>query len=272
MRRLSIATLLLFTGCQLITNLANQAFEKPRLTFQRVEVTDATLAGATLNLRYTLANPNAVGLELANVSYALAVEGHPVVSGSPPNGLLVPAGGSTELTFPAQVRFADLVPTVEALLTKDSIHYRADGTVGVNTPLGVLTLPLTTEGDFEVPKLPGFEVGTPRVRSMSWSEASLDVPITLTSRNSYPIPLGSLRGALLIGGVRVAEVQGPSVGTLQPHAKQTFSLPISIHVAEATSAAATLAQGSGTVAFQGTLSSGPLSVPVNFSQNVRFVR
>ena len=66
------------------------AFKKPTFTFKSVTLGDVSLTGVTLNLTYTLDNPNALGISLAQADYALFVEGHQVVAGKPPNGLASP--------------------------------------------------------------------------------------------------------------------------------------------------------------------------------------
>ena len=43
-----------------------------------------------------------------------------------------------ELVFPANVKFADIVPVVETFLNKDQALFRVQGSVGIDTPIGVI--------------------------------------------------------------------------------------------------------------------------------------
>jgi hypothetical protein len=52
------------------------------------------------------------------------------------------------------VKFADVAPVLETFLTKDKASYRAEGSIGLKTPLGVIPIPLKQEGTFPIPKLP----------------------------------------------------------------------------------------------------------------------
>ena len=82
--------------------------QKFTLSFRDASLSDVTFAGATVNLTFTVENPNPVGISLAESDYKLSVAGKQLVAGKPPAGLQIPASGSSDVTLPAQVRFADL--------------------------------------------------------------------------------------------------------------------------------------------------------------------
>src|SRR5689334_21940903 len=112
-RRLSVAAVLLVlsvlgVGCATLKQLLAEAFQQPTLNFKELKVTNVSLSGATLNLLYELDNPNALGVSLAEVDYALFVEDKQVVAGRPPKGLQLPAQRKTEIAFPAEVKFQDV--------------------------------------------------------------------------------------------------------------------------------------------------------------------
>src|SRR5215211_3233770 len=208
MRRFALAAALLALclispGCAALRKLFESAFKRPELKFKTLAVREVTLSGTTLDTVWLLENPNPVGLSLAQIDYSFFVEGKQIVAGKPRNGLQIPASKSAELTFPAEVKFQDLVPALGVFLQKDVATYRAEGTLGVQTPLGVLRFPLRKEGTFEVPKVPALAFESPRLRSMGVSGAQLEVPLTLTNRNSFPLPVGGISGNLSIGGARV---------------------------------------------------------------------
>ena len=103
---------------------------------------------------WDLHNPNAVSISLASVDYVLFIENKQVVAGAPQNGLQIAANPSSELHFPANIKFTDVVAVVETFLTKDTATWRAEGALGVQTPIGVIKSDRGKEGQFEVPKLP----------------------------------------------------------------------------------------------------------------------
>src|SRR3982751_1576585 len=101
MRRFRLLALCLLalsqSGCAALSKLLSDAFQQPTFSFKQVQLLDVSLGGATVNLVYTLHNPNPVGLSLAEVDYALFIEGKQLVAGRPPNGLTIPESGQADL-------------------------------------------------------------------------------------------------------------------------------------------------------------------------------
>src|SRR5215208_41077 len=187
-----VAFSLALPGCAALRDLFQAAFKKPDLRFKTLSVREVTLSGADLDTVWVLNNPNPVGLSLAQVEYAFFVENKQVVAGKPRNGLQIPASDKTDITFPADVKFQELVPSLAVFLQKDVAAYRAEGTLGVETPVGVIRFPLKKEGTFEVPKVPALAFEPPRIKGIGLTGAQLEIPLTVTNRNSFPLPIGGI--------------------------------------------------------------------------------
>ncbi len=106
--------------------------------------------------------------------------------------------------------------------------------------------------------MPGIALGTPRVTSVAIDHATVELPVTLTAKGSYPVPLQALEAAVSVGGTRVGEVSAKDLGTLAPGTSRSISLPLTIPFAGALEAAQAMMRG-GTVpiALDGQLQSGP---------------
>jgi LEA14-like dessication related protein len=268
---LVVLGLAILPGCAALQSLFKGAFQKPRLTFKTARLADASLSDATVNLVYEVDNPNAFGLSLASIDYAFFVEGKQVVAGTPRNGLQLKAGGKSELVFPANVRFADLVPVVETFLTKDQAAFKAQGTVGIKTPLGVLRFPLEREGTFEVPKIPRIQFESPRVTNISLSGATVEFPLTVVNRNSFPLPVGGITGAMRVAGAEVGTLSTGNLGLLDASGSKQLVLPLQINFLRAAQAASALRSGGNAqVRFDGRLVSDTQTVPVDFNQLLNF--
>jgi len=246
------------TGC---------AFQKPSLKFKSVQVKDIDLEGTTLNVIYTLKNPNPVGLNLASVAYALEVEGHHVVSGRPPNGLSVRQKANTDLAFPARIKFREIMPAVQVFLTKDKANYRASGEIGVKTPIGVVKLPLSYAASFNVPKIPDFKFQTPAIQNLSLSGARIVFPIKITNNNSFPLPLNGFSAAFSIAGVRVGNTTAALPKVFEGNQAQVVQMPIDISFAKVGMAVANAIR---TKRAHVALSAGSLSLPISLSENLSF--
>ena len=101
------SSLVAFCGCSWLRQMAASGFQKPSLSFKDASLSDVTLSGATVNLVFTVTNPNDAALSLAETDYKFSLEGKQVVAGKPPAGIRIPAKGSSDVTLPASVKFAD---------------------------------------------------------------------------------------------------------------------------------------------------------------------
>ncbi|HVE84435.1 MAG TPA: LEA type 2 family protein [Myxococcales bacterium] len=260
------------SGCAALQQLLAASIQTPTLTFTNATLADVSLASATVNLHYRLDNPNPVGLSLASVEYAFFVEGHQVVAGRPPLGLTIPASGSAEVVLPANVRFADVEPVIQTFLTRDVAAYRVKGAIGVETPIGVVSLPVEKEGTFPVPKLPTVALQPPRLSQVTPFGATLELPLMVTNPNDFPLPISGLSGAVSVAGARVGTVASPDLGSIGPRAQVPVTLPINIQFAQMASAAMALQRGGSTVAVDAEIRSGAMAFPIHLQQNLQSLR
>jgi len=253
--------------------MAAGGFKKPDVAYKSASLTDVSLSGATLNVVTRVDNPNPVSLALAEVDYRLSIDGHPVATGKPPDGLEIQANGATDVTLPASFKFTDLGQAVATVLQKGSAGYKAEGTVGVKTPIGLVKVPLSHEGTFTLPAMPGIALGTPRLTSVAIDHATVELPVTLTGKGSLPVPLQALEAAVTIGGARIGEVSARDLGTLEPGASRSVTLPLTVPFSGAVEAAQAMLKG-GTVpiALDGQLQSGPAPVPFQLKTTANFRR
>lgn len=266
-----IGSLLLTVHCATLKEIAQ--VRDPTLRFQNVALDNVTLGGATVNLSYVLENPNPVGMSLDQVEYAFFVEDKQVVAGSPPNGLAVAANGQSVLTFPANVRFVDVAQVLQTFLTRDSARYRAEGKLGLRTPIGVVSVPVRQEGTFEVPKLPRLAFGAPRIANLSPTGARIDIPLTVTNVNSFALLLDGIGGEVSISGSPIGTLSTGNLGQLGPSGSKQIVLPLQVNFASAGAAVASaLSSRRGTLGFKAHVDSGGASLPIVHSQQVEFLR
>ena len=260
-------------GCALLRSLASSAFEKPTLTFKDARLPSIDFTGAELDLVFLVNNPNSMGIDLAKATYALAVEGKQVVAGAPSNGLQIPAHGSTEVTFPAKVRWNEIAPALEALFAQDQVHYKASGSIGLNTPIGVVDLPLEHEGTFASPKMPVFEIGTPRITGLSLTSAQLSIPLKISNANGFPLPLGGVLGDVSLAGSHVGHVSLPEAAPVPSGAATTLAIPVEVNFLSAgTAAAQAIRTGIAEVKIDATLNAAGASLPFRVAKTVEIQR
>ena len=271
MRRLIVLVPLL-VGCAWLQQLVSGVSEKPTLTFKELKLDQIDLAGADLTLLYQVNNPNAATIDVAQADYALQIEGKPLASGKPPNGFHIPGHASSDVAFPAHVNWADLVPAVEALFRQDSVKYRAQGTIGLNTPIGLVSLPLEHEGTFAPPRMPELSVQAPTLSSIGLTGAQLTIPLKIANKNAFPIPIAGLSGAVQIAGRPVGKVGLPAQGLVEAGKDAVVQLPLDINfVTAGTAVAEALRSRTADVSIDGFLvTSGLARLPLHVAQRVSF--
>lgn len=261
------------TGCAFLSQFLQSAFQQPAFSFRNMALNDISLGGLTLDTVWDLSNPNSVGLSLASVDYALFIDEKQVVAGAPPQGLNIPARGSTELHFPASFKFTDLVAVIDTFLNKDTATWRAEGGLGLQTPVGVLRLPIAKAGDFEVPKVPLIAFDNPRITNVTLQGATIEFPLKVTNRNTYALPIAGLTGNVVMAGNNIGTLSTGNLGQMEGKGLKQVTLPLTINFLQAANAAVTAARGGNAqVNFTAQLQSGPQAVPVRVDQLLTFIR
>jgi LEA14-like dessication related protein len=268
MRKLLVA-LPLLCSCSLLQQVASKAFERPTLSFKDARLPHIDFQGAELDLVFNVTNPNSVGLDLTSASYALEVEGHRVAAGTPKNGLKIPAGATTEVTFPAKVQWNDIAPALEALFAMDQVHYKASGELG----MGGVTLPLSHEGTFAAPKMPRFDVGSPQITSLSLTGARLSLPLKIANLNGFPLPLGGILGTVDIAGARVGRIALQEAAPVPSQGETTVNVPLDLSFLSTGQAVAEAVRtGVAEVKVDAMLNAGGAMLPLKAARTVQLQR
>lgn len=277
MKRIILAAVILgLSGCAYLAEFLKGAqgaglFNQPTFTFKTANLEHITLGGLDLDTVWELNNPNNVGISLASIDYALFIEDKQVVAGQPQNGLQIGANGASNLHFPANIKFVDVAQVLETFLTKDRAKWKAEGSIGVQTPIGVIKLPMSKEDTFEVPKIPAVVFQNPKVTNISLTGATIEIPMQVTSKNTYPIPLGVVTGNLAIAGSNVGTVSTPSLGDVT--GTKTVALPVTVNFISAAGAVVNAIRGGNAqVTFNAQMQSGTQQVPIKVDQMLSFVK
>lgn len=266
MSRHRLATLLpalALAGCATVRDLAGSAFQRPTLTFESASIEGVDLEGVTVVLHYRLENPNAVGLRLSRVGYALDVEERRVLDGSLPGGLAIPSRGAAPLPVAVRVRLAALPGLLESLAAKEEAAYRISGDAGVDTPLGTLDVPFQHSGRIPVPRLPGFSIESARVVGGLLSPG-IALRLRISNRNAFPLPEGRLEYRVEVAGKAVARAATATLAPVAAKGSTSVELPVQVDLAAAGSAlAAALQGGSVEVAVHGDAGFATVRVPLD---------
>lgn len=245
----------------------------PQFKFERVALGPVDFEGATVELVFSADNPTDAEIEVASLDYALLVDGKPAaaVKKSTQATKLAPRSKS-EVKLPVEVRFANASSALLALFKRNTASLRTEGSFVVPTPIGPSRGAIAGQDVLALPKLPGVTFGSPRLRSLSITEASFEVPVELVNANTFAVPVGGFSGTISLGGARVGTVALKALGDLAPGEKRKLSLPVTFEVLRFASAANALRTGTGALGFDGSLNAAGLDIPIRWSETVRFAR
>jgi LEA14-like dessication related protein len=253
-------------GCAGVEKVLATGFQKPKLTFQSFTPRELDLEGVTLGLVYRIDNPNPIGLPLANVDYKVDVEGRQAVSGSSRTGLHIPASGSAPLELPIRLRYADVPGFLTNLLTKERLGFHVQATAGIQTPVGVIGIPMSYTGEVDRPKLPQIGLAGISLGSASLSGLSFKVRVNVANPNGFALPVGALAYGLKVGGNPVVSAASQGIGSVAGHGKTQLEIPVQLPFAQAADAVNRLMRGgSADVALDGKANFGSMSLPVNLA-------
>ncbi len=265
-----LAATALLLACADLKDLAHAALQEPKLTFRSASLEALDLEGATVAFRFDVDNPNSIGVDLARVAWAVEIEGTRIASGDLPGGLQVPARGTAPVTFPIRLRYRD-VPGIAALLAggREEIRYRLSGALGIRTPLGMLDLPLSHEDALRLPSLPRFALDGISVRSVSFTQVTLDVRLRVRNPNAFAMPGGRLEYALAFGGSPVARATGAALSPVAGGATAIVEIPVRLDLASAGRAATDLVRGGDVdVSLAGTADVAGIPLPLDLRARV----
>jgi LEA14-like dessication related protein len=259
----------LLLGCSLLRQAGSSAFERPTLSFKEARLPEIDFKGAELDLVFLVTNPNPIGLDLTRASYNLEVEGHKVASGTPKNGLKIPGGGTTEVTFPAKLQWNEIAPAIEAVFAMDQLHYKASGELGV----GPVTLPLRHEGTFAAPKMPKIDVGPPQITSLMLTGARVALPLKIVNANGFPLPLGGILGTVDIAGSTVGRIAMPQAAPVPSNGETTVTVPLNVSFLQSSAAVAqAIRSGVAEVKVDAILNAAGASIPLKVARTVELQR
>ncbi len=148
---------LFLSGCAYVKAL-NQKIKTPTVNFQNVELREATPLGIKLDFLFEVNNPNPIGAKVTSLAYDLKINGSRIAKGKTQEAIEVGPQGRSDVRFPFELKFQDLVSTIKSLLgAKDKVKYQLDVIVSVDTPIGEIEIKRSAMGEVPVtrPKITG---------------------------------------------------------------------------------------------------------------------
>lgn len=173
-------------------------------------------------------NISLIRYALIQLSYALATEGTPFLSGQladKPGS--IPALGSTVVQVPVRINFQKAMQMVSSIQPGKSVPYQADLTISVDAlGLGNVDIPLRQSGQIPIPDLPKIEVSDVAWQEISMSKARAEVKLKMTNPNDFALALQQMNYRFSLGGNEIANSQLQVAQSLASNEESELIIPL----------------------------------------------
>lgn len=193
----------------------------PTVTFERLDVQTVDWTSISTDFVFAVNNPNPLEISLASFDYALAFEGVEFLSGEDPDGMSLPAVDDAELPLPVSLDFEALYEMVQAVRGEDTIGFNLAGSIGFDTPIGLVELPYDVSDAFPALRTPDVSLGNLRVKSIDLDAARIALEVNLDNDHATNIFFDNFDYVVKVAGNEVssgligefAEVEGATTRT-----------------------------------------------------------
>lgn len=273
---LFLLPLLLF-ACDALNLLSSTARPSAKVVSTTIDGLD--LNGLNLNFGVEIQNPYSTNIPLTQLSYALATEGTPFLSGQladKPESIA--AMGSTVVQVPVRINFQKAMQMVSSIQPGKSVPYQADLTISVDAlGLGNVDIPLRQHGQIPIPDLPKIEVSDVAWQEISMSKARAEVKLKMTNPNDFALALQQMNYRFSLGGNEIANSQLQVAQSLASNEASEVTIPLEFAPMSLGMGVLNLIKGSGaSYELNGDLKVGtdfgPMEFPLAKTGEVNFNR
>lgn len=145
MKMLVAMVFLVLTGCSLV-------MARPEVAVRDVILTSFDDDGVTIDCLLAVTNPNSFHLTLRGYTYDLRVMSKPLTKGGSRHTIDFAGGATTEVRLPVRIDFQDLLEILRCRPDPEGIPYQLVAGLEVETPIGVLSVPVEKNGTLALPE------------------------------------------------------------------------------------------------------------------------
>jgi LEA14-like dessication related protein len=218
-----LMTSLLLGGCQEAEPFL------PKVKFERFDIKTLSWADISTDFVFAVTNPNPIKVGVDTFNYDFDLADTDLLDGDNANGFKLKAEGTSDLTLPVDLVFAETWETVQATRGLDDVPFRLAGEFGFDTPLGMVNIPYDEDGDFPALRTPKFQFKGLRVADVSLTNATLELELGVDNDHGSTLFFDNFGYGITLAGADVAsglvqtfDVLGSDEGTV--------TLPIDINI------------------------------------------
>ena len=262
-----------FSGCKHLAGMLDSMYEKPKMTYKRMNLQDVSFVGVTTMFEFDLFNPNNVAVNLATMDFRLDIDGNMLLEGRANKGVKVAAKATSPINIDFRVEFQKVAKALMAFFQdKRSVTYTLNVTFGVEVPvLGVVNFPFKQEGQIPIPELPKVsivKVDMPKL-SVFPPSAQLNFQIKLENRAPFPVELRGLAYSIQVSGAQIGSGQSQAQ-RLDGGGGTLLNIPLDVDLVKVGFAIANAIRSKQfPYRFQGSIDMGMFKVPIDVGGNAK---
>lgn len=197
---LFISALILFaSGCATLRDAAD--IREPQVEFSDVSIQSITFDGVTLLFDFDVTNPNRFNVSAENYNYEFFINGESFITGMQEEPLRIDSESTNRIEVPVTLNFSEVFQSFRSVLQQDSMAYRLATEVEFDLPVaGTRKVPVSTEGEFPIPKMPRVAFGDFNVKQISLSGADVEVSFRVSNPNPFGISVSDVEYLLNVNG------------------------------------------------------------------------
>ena len=266
--------------CAAIQELVN--IQKPQITVKDVRLTGLNLQKIDLAFDVNIQNPNALSATLAGFDYDFQLGGSSFITGSQDKQLTIESMGQSQVEIPISLTFKEIYETYQSLKNQDSTNYKLACGLMFDLPvLGRTRIPVSKSGDVPLIKIPKVNIGSIKLKKISFSGADLLLNLKLDNPNNFSFALDKLNYDFAINNKTWAKGLTQEKLSVNKKGKSTVSIPISLNFSQMGSAIYNIIKGNQALNYnlQGDVdlnTSVPMlknvSLPINRSGQINILK
>jgi LEA14-like dessication related protein len=219
-----------FINCAKPADVVRKVIQPPEVSVSDVSITSISASSVALALTLEIKNPNPVSLTFTSLDYQLEMADRPVASGSTTERMAIPANGSTKVKTPVALKYSELAAAYDAAKGLDQVPYKVTGKVRLDTPIGVIPIPIIYKNAMTVVRPPRIQGVGIRVNRLALDQATVSLDLDIYNPNSFNLEITTAEYTLKLGEkVFSSGMIAPT--SIKAKSNATLSVPVSISFA-----------------------------------------
>jgi LEA14-like dessication related protein len=183
-----LITTIMILSCAALKNIVD--IKKPEVRIDNVSVSSLSFESIGLVFDIGITNPNQLSVKLGGFDYSLSLDDQNFLNGEKNEEVYIESLQKSSIKIPMTLNFQEIYKSYQALDSKDSVRYQLKAGLIFDLPvLGNTRIPVQTDGEIPLLKLPSITISSLSLNNFSFTGASLDLKLLI--KNPNPISIGT---------------------------------------------------------------------------------